>query len=58
MGGCENSNYLRTSKGLTTDDISPYSQPITTNKEKKLSHQTKKTRFRIDVGVSMAAMWN
>ncbi len=45
---------LRTSKGLTTDDISiiiPNSL-ITTNKVINWSHQTKKTRFRIDVGVS------
>ncbi len=45
---------LRTSKGLTTDDISiiiPNSL-ITTNKVINWSHQTKKTRFRIDVGVA------
>lgn len=45
---------LRTSKGLTTDDISiiiPNSL-ITNNKVINWSHQTKKTRFRIDVGVS------
>ena len=45
---------LRTSKGLNTDDISiiiPNSL-ITTNKVINWSHQTKKTRFRIDVGVS------
>jgi small-conductance mechanosensitive channel len=45
---------LRSSKGLNTDDISiiiPNSL-ITTNKVINWSHQTKKTRFRIDVGVS------
>lgn len=45
---------LRTSKGLNTDDISiiiPNSL-ITTNKVINWSHQTKKTRFRIDVGVT------
>ena len=45
---------LRTSKGLNTDDISiiiPNSL-ITTNKVINWSHQTKKTRFRIDVRVS------
>ena len=45
---------LRTSKGLNTDDISiiiPNSL-ITTNKVINWSHQSKKTRFRIDVGVS------
>jgi small-conductance mechanosensitive channel len=45
---------LRTSKGLDTDDISiiiPNSL-ITTNKVINWSHQTKKTRFRIDVGVA------
>ena len=45
---------LRTSKGLNTDDISiiiPNSL-ITTNKVINWSHQTKKTRFRIDVGVA------
>ena len=45
---------LRTSKGLNTDDISiiiPNSL-ITTNKAINWSHQTKKTRFRIDVGVA------
>ena len=45
---------FRTSKGLNTDDISiiiPNSL-ITTNKVINWSHQTKKTRFRIDVGVS------
>ncbi len=45
---------LRTSKGLTTDDISiiiPNSL-ITTNKVINWSHQSKKTRFRIEVGVS------
>jgi len=45
---------LRTSKGLNTDDISiiiPNSL-ITTSKVINWSHQTKKTRFRIDVGVA------
>jgi len=45
---------LRTSKGLNTDDISiiiPNSL-ITTNKVINWSHQTKKTRFRISVGVA------
>ena len=45
---------LRTSKGLTTDDISiiiPNSL-IATNKVINWSHQTKITRFRINVGVS------
>mgnify|MGYP003681884232 CR=1 FL=1 len=45
---------LRTSKALNTDDISiiiPNSL-ITTNKVINWSHQTKKTRFRIDVGVA------
>ncbi len=45
---------LRTSKGLNTNDISiiiPNSL-ITTNKVINWSHQTKKTRFRIDVGVA------
>ena len=45
---------LRTSKGLNTDDISiiiPNSL-ITTNKVINWSHQTKKARFRIDVGVA------
>ncbi|NND09232.1 MAG: mechanosensitive ion channel [Saprospiraceae bacterium] len=45
---------LRTSKGLNTDDISiiiPNSL-ITTSKVINWSHQSKKTRFRIDVGVS------
>lgn len=45
---------LRTSKGLNTNDISiiiPNSS-ITTNKVINWSHQTKKTRFRIDVGVA------
>ncbi len=45
---------LRTSKGLNRDDISiiiPNSL-ITTNKVINWSHQSKKTRFRIDVGVS------
>jgi small-conductance mechanosensitive channel len=48
---------LRSSKGLNTDDISiiiPNSL-ITTNKVINWSHQTKKTRFRIDVGVSYAS---
>ena len=45
---------LRTSKCLNTDDISiiiPNSL-ITTNKVINWSHQTKKTRFKIDVGVA------
>ena len=45
---------LRTSKGLNTDDISiiiPNSL-ITTNKVINWSHQTKKTRFRVHVGVA------
>ncbi len=45
---------LRTSKGFNTDDISiiiPNSL-ITTNKVINWSHQTKKTRFKIDVGVA------
>ena len=45
---------LRTSKGLDTDDISiiiPNSL-ITTNKVINWSHQSKKTRFRVAVGVA------
>jgi small-conductance mechanosensitive channel len=45
---------IRTSKALNTDDVSiiiPNSL-ITTNKVINWSHQTKKTRFRIDVGVA------
>lgn len=45
---------LRTSKALDTDDVSiiiPNSL-ITTNKVINWSHQTTKTRFRIDVGVA------
>jgi small-conductance mechanosensitive channel len=45
---------LRTSKALNTDDISiiiPNSL-ITTNKVINWSHQTMKTRFRVDVGVA------
>ncbi|MBI9059338.1 mechanosensitive ion channel [Labilibaculum sp. DW002] len=45
---------LRTSKGLNRDDISiiiPNSL-ITTNKVINWSHQSKKTRFRIDIGVA------
>ncbi len=45
---------LRTSKGLNRDDISiiiPNSL-ITTNKVINWSHQSKKTRFRIEVGVA------
>ncbi len=45
---------LRTSKGLNTDDISlilPNSL-ITTNKVINWSHQSKRNRFRIDVGVA------
>ncbi|GAA4812120.1 mechanosensitive ion channel family protein [Litoribaculum gwangyangense] len=45
---------IRTSKGLNTDDISVIipNSLITTNKVINWSHQTKKTRFRIDVGVA------
>ena len=45
---------LRTSKGLNTDDISVIipNSLITTNKVINWSHQTKKTRFRIEVGVA------
>ena len=45
---------LRTSKGLNTDDISVIipNSLITTNKVINWSHQTKKTRFRITVGVA------
>ncbi|MBT8292318.1 MAG: mechanosensitive ion channel [Eudoraea sp.] len=45
---------IRTSKALNTDDVSiiiPNSL-ITTNKVINWSHQTMKTRFRIDVGVA------
>ncbi len=45
---------LRTSKGLNTDDISiiiPNSL-ITTNKVINWSHQSKRTRFKINVGVA------
>jgi len=45
---------LRTSRGLNRDDIVviiPNSQ-ITTNKVINWSHQSKKTRFRIDIGVA------
>ena len=45
---------VRTSKGLNTDDISiiiPNSL-ITTSKVINWSHQSRKTRFRIDVGVA------
>ena len=45
---------LRTSKALNTDDVSiiiPNSL-ITTNKVINWSHQTTKTRFRIDIGVA------
>jgi small-conductance mechanosensitive channel len=45
---------LRTSRGLNRDDIMviiPNSQ-ITTNKVINWSHQSKKTRFRINVGVA------
>ena len=45
---------LRTSKGLNRDDISiilPNSL-ITTNKVINWSHQSKKTRFRIEIGVA------
>ncbi|MGK7391230.1 MAG: mechanosensitive ion channel family protein [Candidatus Cyclobacteriaceae bacterium M2_1C_046] len=45
---------LRTSKGLNTDDISVIipNSLITTNKVINWSHQSMKTRFRIDVGVA------
>jgi small-conductance mechanosensitive channel len=45
---------LRTSKALNTDDISTIipNSLITTNKVINWSHQTMKTRFRIDVGVA------
>lgn len=45
---------LRTSKGLDTDDISVIipNSLITTNKVINWSHQSRKTRFRIDVGVA------
>lgn len=45
---------LRTSKGLNTDEISVIipNSLITTNKVINWSHQSKKTRFRIDVGVA------
>ncbi len=45
---------LRTSKGLNRDDISLIvpNSIITTNKVINWSHQSKKTRFRIDVGVA------
>ncbi len=45
---------LRTSKGLTRDDIVVIipNSLITTNKVINWSHQTKRTRFRISVGVA------
>lgn len=45
---------LRTSKGLNTDDISVIipNSLITTNKVINWSHQSKRTRFRVDVGVA------
>ncbi len=45
---------LRTSKGLNRDDISVIipNSLITTNKVINWSHQSKKTRFRINVGVA------
>lgn len=45
---------IRTSKGLTRDDIVLIipNSIITTNKVINWSHQSKKTRFRIDVGVA------
>jgi small-conductance mechanosensitive channel len=49
---------LRTSKCLNTDDISiiiPNSL-ITADKVINWSHQTKKTSFKIDVGVAYAVM--
>jgi small-conductance mechanosensitive channel len=49
---------LRTSRGLNRDDISiiiPNSL-ITTNKVINWSHQSEKTRFRIDVGVAYGSV--
>ncbi len=45
---------IRTSKGLTRDDIMVIipNSAITTNKVINWSHQSKKTRFRINVGVA------
>jgi small-conductance mechanosensitive channel len=45
---------LRTSKALNTDDVSVIipNSLITTNKVINWSHQTRKTRFRISVGVT------
>lgn len=45
---------IRTSKGLTRDDIIVIipNSAITTNKVINWSHQSKKTRFHIDVGVA------
>ncbi len=45
---------IRTSKGLTRDDIIVIipNSAITTNKVINWSHQSKKTRFRINVGVA------
>ncbi|MBW6500596.1 MAG: mechanosensitive ion channel [Bacteroidales bacterium] len=45
---------IRTSKGLTRDDIMVIipNSIITTNKVINWSHQSKKTRFRINVGVA------
>jgi small-conductance mechanosensitive channel len=45
---------LRTSKALNTDDVSVIipNSLITTNKVINWSHQTMKTRFRVDVGVA------
>lgn len=45
---------IRTSKGLTRDDIVVIipNSAITTNKVINWSHQSKKTRFRINVGVA------
>ena len=45
---------IRTSKGLTRDDIMVIipNSVITTNKVINWSHQSKKTRFRINVGVA------
>ena len=45
---------LRTSKGLNRDDISVIlpNSLITTNKVINWSHQSMKTRFRIDIGVA------
>lgn len=48
---------LRTSKGLNRDDITVIipNSAITTNKVINWSHQSQKTRFRIDVGTSYSS---